>query len=256
LIQVLVTYLYNKTFAQRKHLKTTPLDNPISLKLIDRLISTSGTIYETTTIQVDFLTGESQTLQFFLTNLDSSCQVVLGLNWLKQYNPVINWRSGHISFEPTRTIPRNLNPVQESNSTLLETKHASESTLTIGSNTSSTSEKNNPVINNSTITGVNQKTFLRAAQVKDSQTYMVLVRKKPSEVQMAQGATSNVSNFYATNISNVPKEYSDFTDVFDKKEAEALPQHQSYDHAIPLEEGTSPPMGPIYSLSKSELQIL
>jgi len=39
-----------------------------------------------------------------------------------------------------------------------------------------------------------------------------------------------------------------------KAVAEVLPLHRSCDHKIPLKEGFTPPLGPIYSLSKPELQ--
>ena len=38
--------------------------------------------------------------------------------------------------------------------------------------------------------------------------------------------------------------------------AEILPPHRSYDHKIPLKEGFTPSFGPLYSLSKPELQAL
>lgn len=54
----------------------------------------------------------------------------------------------------------------------------------------------------------------------------------------------------------VPPEYHDFLDVFSKHEADILPPHRSYDHAIELEPGTTPPHGPIYRLSETELETL
>ena len=55
-----------------------------------------------------------------------------------------------------------------------------------------------------------------------------------------------------TRKPSVPVEYKDFADVFDKKLANKLPPHQSFDHTIPLVEGKVPPFGPIYSLSVTE----
>ena len=37
---------------------------------------------------------------------------------------------------------------------------------------------------------------------------------------------------------------------------EALPKHQAWDHVIPIEEGKSPPFGPIYQMSEKELKVL
>ena len=54
----------------------------------------------------------------------------------------------------------------------------------------------------------------------------------------------------------LPLKFAEFSDVFDRKEADKLPEHRSYDCSIDLKEGTHPPFGPIYSLSQPELQAL
>lgn len=54
----------------------------------------------------------------------------------------------------------------------------------------------------------------------------------------------------------IPEELRDYADVFSKSSAEQLPEHSTYDHTIPLEPGTKPPYGPIYSLSATELKAL
>jgi len=60
----------------------------------------------------------------------------------------------------------------------------------------------------------------------------------------------------APDLSNVPSKYHKFADVFSKTEAEVLTPHCPYDLKINLEEGTQPPVGPIYSLSASEQEAL
>ena len=58
-------------------------------------------------------------------------------------------------------------------------------------------------------------------------------------------------------LSGIPAEYHEFAKVFSKKEAEALPEHRSYDHMIPLQEGATPPFARTsYSLSPKELEVL
>ena len=53
-------------------------------------------------------------------------------------------------------------------------------------------------------------------------------------------------------LLEVPKQYRDFADVFDKAILDQLPPHRSYDCAIELEPGKQPPFGPIYPLSEPE----
>lgn len=56
--------------------------------------------------------------------------------------------------------------------------------------------------------------------------------------------------------SIIPQHYHQYLDVFSKEGADTLPQHRLFDHTIPLQPGTQPPYGPIYSLSEPELKAL
>ena len=58
------------------------------------------------------------------------------------------------------------------------------------------------------------------------------------------------------NMAGVPAAYHDFADVFSKAKATTLAPHREYDLRINLEEGTSPPLGTVYSLSHTELGAL
>ena len=50
----------------------------------------------------------------------------------------------------------------------------------------------------------------------------------------------------------IPKDYADFADVFDKIAADSLPEHRSYNLKIDLEDA----LGHLYPLSKKELKAL
>ncbi len=49
-------------------------------------------------------------------------------------------------------------------------------------------------------------------------------------------------------LVKLPEKYKDFADVFEKNKVDQLPEHCPYDCPIDLEEGHSPPFGPIYGL--------
>ena len=57
-------------------------------------------------------------------------------------------------------------------------------------------------------------------------------------------------------MENIPEAYQDFSDVFSKAKADTLAPHQPYNLKITLEDGTTPPQPPIYSLSNSKLGTL
>jgi len=60
----------------------------------------------------------------------------------------------------------------------------------------------------------------------------------------------------APDLSKLPPELEDFQDVFSPKESDCLPPHRPYDHDIKLEEGKTPPFGPLYPMSRDELTAL
>ncbi|KAJ6436324.1 mRNA 3 end-processing YTH1 [Purpureocillium lavendulum] len=56
--------------------------------------------------------------------------------------------------------------------------------------------------------------------------------------------------------TKVPHHYHEFLKVFDQSEADKLPPHRDCDHEIQLQPGTTPPHGPLYSMSEDELVVL
>ena len=72
--------------------------------------------------------------------------------------------------------------------------------------------------------------------------------------KLARGTSTSSPKLMDSIKQHVPEVYHDFADVFSKARANTLAPHRPYDLKINLEEGTLPPLGPIYSLSVSELQ--
>jgi len=68
--------------------------------------------------------------------------------------------------------------------------------------------------------------------------------------------TCSSSTSTLPDLDTVPPEYRDYADVFSKAKASELPLHCNYNLKIDLEEGTSPPLGTLYSLSLVELSAL
>jgi hypothetical protein len=67
----------------------------------------------------------------------------------------------------------------------------------------------------------------------------------------------NVVQLLATkNDLVLPEEFANYAYVFSEEDADKLPPLEGRQHAIELEEGSSPPYSPIYNLSKKELGVL
>src|SRR5260221_2045047 len=86
----------NKAFAVNNKLKFSYLPNPILLRMFDG--STPSNVSKKVRMPITFSTGETHHLEFFVTMLDENYSLVLGYDWLAQYNPSIDWMETKIMF--------------------------------------------------------------------------------------------------------------------------------------------------------------
>src|SRR5271155_2978718 len=219
---------------------------PIRLKLLDGSTSDS-VITSTLRLPVKFSTGESQTLDFFVLPLDPTSPLVPGLNWLTHYNPLIDWVLGSITFRPQLLDSSIPPPTSFARSAPLPSQNPSV-TSTVPPTPSSISTP--PSISAPPITIVSPTAFMLASKLDGSQTFQIRL-SDPSISAKSASISDDIPD-----LSSVPEEYHDFADVFNKKKADTLPPHRPYNLKINLEEGSSPPVGHMYSVSQSELQTL
>ena len=163
---------------------------------------------------------------FYVTPLEASCIAVLGHNWLTHYNLLIDWVLGSIKFHSPSQIDSLTSPET------LAMAPLSSDPLTL-----------TPLIAPK-VSFVNAAAFACLSKMENNQVYQLFLSDKTTP------------NDALVNITGVPPDYHEFTNVFSKTRASTPAPHQPYNLKIELEEGTSPPFGLIYSLSQSELKSL
>ena len=98
---------------------------------------------------------------------------------------------------------------------------------------------------------VNAVAYQRACQLPRSQSFSITLSNGETSARSALALAEKLID-----LTGVLEEYHDFADVFSEVKANKLPPHRPYNLKINIEEGSTPPLGPIYSLSKTELQAL
>ena len=100
------------------------------------------------------------------------------------------------------------------------------------------------------VTLINAAVYSHASKLKGSKIFQLQI-----SLPKVTGHSMTTPEI-PVDMSSVPEDYHDFSDVFSKSKAGKLADHQPYDLKITLDEGTSLPYSPIYSLSQEELMAL
>src|SRR5271168_3960844 len=180
------------------------------------------------------------TIDLFVTPLDPSCSVVLGYNWLTRHNLLIDWVLGRITFR-SQTFP---SPMSSAIKALLPLQNPSIPEA------SAVPDPPKPFTIPPHVALIGTAAFALASRQPGAQCFKIHL----SDLSVS-GKSASVSD-KTPDLSHIPEEYHDFSDVFSKTKADILAPHRPYDLKINFEEGASPPVGPMYSLSQSELGTL
>ena len=206
------------------------------------------TITQIAELPIKFLSGEVFKITFYVTLLSSSCSAVIGYNWLKQYNPLIDWSSGHITFRST--VHRGPAPTTSSGEATSLPEPITPPNLPVESLRIHSPSKPPPIpkLQAPELAFINAAAYICASKLPGSITFQMTF----SPEGLFAKATSMGS---LTDLSDIPEDYHKFADVFDKKKADTLPPHRSYDLKIEME-GAVPPSNHMYPLSPLELEAL
>ena len=263
------------------NLPLTPLITPRNLLLFDGSSATSGEVTHFVDSSAVFQDGTKHNIRFLVTRLEVGLEAVLGYSWLRARNPQIDWRLGNVRFRASsKSLPAgNLDgvvpqEVQEPHSRLPGFAQAApivaptpilQGTLDGMEQDSvpSTNPASNPAQAKASMPDpipLNEEFLSTPVDIQEISARAIRAElqnngNKATLILLRSSSLSTPTPDEASRAS-VPKEFHEYLDVFDEGLSELLPEHRPYDLKIELEEGTSPPMGPIYGLKANETAAL
>ena len=190
----------DQKYTSKHRMTKVPLDQPILLYNIDGSKNKAGSI--THKVRLNLRIGQDkEKFDFYVTSLGPE-NVILGLPWLRHRNPHINWQEGTMR----------LNADQQFDQEPLELEVAR-----IAANR------------------MERRRLLAEKVLETSQDELFCLAGFTYSQQIAEKAIAAKGK--RTFEEMVPPQYRDFAKVFSEEEAQRLPQHQPWDHAIDLEPG-------------------
>jgi len=205
----------------QKHTKIpcTKKENPYELTVINgsRLPGQDEVTHETRPLRMKLQQHDEEIILDVVNG--TRYDIVLGLPWLRKWNPLrINWITHKIEFETTRSV------------TKWQPKHRQRTMLD--------EREFCYTVKNPETADRRQRGTLGTAPPRTQRT-----NQRPE-------VTKGNDDTFA-----IPKEYQKWAWLFKEETgAEALPEHQPWDHEIKLEDGKQPPFGPIYAKTEKELK--
>ncbi|QRW21043.1 Transposon Tf2-1 polyprotein [Rhizoctonia solani] len=276
----------SESFALAHSLPTCRLDIPQIVHTVDNRPLLSGALTDKCLATVSI--GDIHFEQLALGVVSMSYPVILGFDWLRSHNPTINWESGTLTLSccrvdapgplvilsvdpslfvtpasPTPEPGHSLGPspifsthiVSAETPTIKPSPVAlppSPSVAPLGPSPSHSDSATPPRSPDIWLVGAAQfsKYACRSGNFTGRISFSPI--HSISSASPADPAASTPEDCKRKIRSSLPEPYWDFASVFDPVKVDTLPPRRPYNMKIDLEDGKTPPFGPIYLLTQDK----
>ena len=184
----------NERFVKQHNMLKEPLQQPILIRNIDGSPNTAGSL--THFVRLKLSVGpHSEETEFLVTNLGPE-DVILGLPWLKRFNPAVDWDNGTFDFSSS---PENKEP---------------------------------PPFRRIQGNRAERRQWLKAGIIEHTSDELWVAASYTLSTELA--AERNKEKYGKPLESMIPTEYLNHRKVFSEEESQRLPKHQPWDHSIDL----------------------
>jgi hypothetical protein len=231
----------DKDFALKHGLKLRKKPIPETFTVVDGRTSVAGDLTHEVTVQL-LIDQHLENVVFQITKL-GAVPLILEKTWLRRHKPLIDWVDNTVNFRSAwcqaHCLPHRSDALEPSRLTPASSSLPSSS-LPSSSSTFS-------------ISMVSAAAYTMAAKQSESICFAATVRELLADDDEAPAEAKDDAATLEKLRKIVPPKFHDYLLLF-TKEADKLPPHRYVNHEIPLEDGTKPSCGPLYSMSASELK--
>ena len=178
------------------------------------------------------------------------------------HNPLIDWIQRKITFlttdagpptDPPRSTPRRASTEQSSAAPLPQTAGSTSASPSLEFPPSASLRAAAALV---PVSFISEPAIRLLSRLPPSHNSSILlsgfINSSTTPARSASAQLDPSHHEYDALAKAVPDIYVDYLDVFSKSKGTTLPPRRSYDHKIELDDGMTPPFGPIYSLSEVE----
>jgi hypothetical protein len=188
----------NKRFISQYNIFCRPLTRPIALDNIDGSINKAGSLICFACLTMNIGSKYTKKLDFLITDLGPE-DIILGLSWLCQINPKVDWDTSTIELLDS------LESDPLSNDSLFEKISVNRAT---------------------------RRTWIKAGIISETTNELWCCARFMLSTKLATKA--NEAKAKKTFEQMVSKEYHKYSKVFSEVDLYRLPQHRPWDHTIDL----------------------
>ena len=245
----------DKKLALKKGITLTKLKTPVTPINVDGTENRSGKIEYVTWLNLYFDNIKMVT-RLLVTNLEKE-QIILGLSWLQEYNPIIDWTKGTIEIptsKPTRSFDKMM---------LRSLEIARAEIIPLAPEKPSWEEVYEELDFSPILTPLSPEEPILLNINKEKEAAINWIKIFEDEERVWINAKTNLTHKLAHKAGipeqppkEVPKEFLEFKEVFEKKPSEWMPERKKWDHPIDLKPDFVPKDSHIYPMNPEECQKL
>ena len=230
---------YAKNFTVHK------LDNPVKVFNVDGTENKRGTIKYY--VDLEITVGKRKLNERLLVTGLGKQKIILGFPWLREQNPMINWKTGKIEWEKRKPNMKKIIELTRKRYGLLK------STTPIPSIQKAFIEE---------IPDEEEERNRTRTPIEETEDAILIELLDAERIEETWIRRTNVATQLATEENKkkqdkpikelVPEEFHEYLDVFDEEKANRFPMERPWDHKIEMKEGFEPKSFKNYNLTPAE----